>query len=435
MQDRSKQNIKVIDVSHHNTINDWKKVAADGVKAVYIKLTEGKSYVDEDAYKNYLGAKSAGLRVGFYCYSHCTNDYKKEVDFFLSKLGKMKPDLPHCLDLEENKGQSKAKVNAFALAWLGYIQKKTAITPILYTGFSFLSNFTSAVATKYPLWVARYAAGSKRPIGFSNPGDSKLWNRWAMFQFTDEGRINGIRGNVDVNEMDLTFFKSIDAGVVLTGDANPPSSYQKGDNGVGVKELQQKLMKLGYDLPKYKDDGSYGDETVSAVKALQKKNGLTVDGIAGETTLEKIDELLEALEKPKEEDLPEVTSLGDRYAVQVKAKKYIGVYKYANLSKNFRTLKEGTVFSVYGYTYAAWAVPGGFVQMKDVEPLPVTLITGGLSKKMEDTFRSFLKAEGIDAELNLYAKGNPSAEITAAGLNLVKVKQFLGKNNWWYETK
>ncbi|MED3814396.1 GH25 family lysozyme [Priestia megaterium] len=45
MQDRSKQNVEVIDVSHHNTINDWKKVAADGVKAVYIRLTEGKSYI------------------------------------------------------------------------------------------------------------------------------------------------------------------------------------------------------------------------------------------------------------------------------------------------------------------------------------------------------------------------------------------------------
>lgn len=313
MQNRNKQNIKVIDISHHNIVDDWRKVAKSGVKGVYIKLTEGKSYVDKDAYKNYLGAKSAGLHVGFYCYSHCTNDYKKEVDFFLSQLGEMKSDLPHCLDLEENKGQSKAKVNAFSLAWLGYLQQKTAITPILYTGYSFLSNFTSAVA-KYPLWIARYAADSRRPVGFSNPGDSKIWSRWAMFQYTDEGQINGIRGNVDVNEMDLAFFKSIDSGVVLIGDANPPSSYRKGDSGLGVKELQQKLMKLSYDLPKYKDDGSYGYETVSAVKAFQEKNELTVDGIAGEATVEKIDNLIEELEKTKAECLPKITSLGDCYA-------------------------------------------------------------------------------------------------------------------------
>ncbi|MED3870956.1 peptidoglycan-binding protein [Priestia megaterium] len=271
-------------------------------------------------------------------------------------------------------------------------------------------------------------------MGFDNPDESKVWNQWAMFQFTDEGRINGIRGNVDVNEMDITFFKSIDSGVVLTDDANPPASYHKGDSGLGVKELQQKLMKIGYELPKYKDEGNYGDETFSAVKAFQKKNGLGVDGIAGESTLGKVDGLIEDLERSRAEDLPKVTSLGDGYAVQVKAKKDIGVYKYANISKNFRTIKNGTVFSVYGYTYATWAVPGGFLQMKDVEPLPVKLVTGGLNKEMETNFRSFLKTEGINAELNLYAQGNPTAEITAAGLNLIKVKQLLMKNNWWYET-
>ncbi|MED4284325.1 N-acetylmuramoyl-L-alanine amidase [Priestia megaterium] len=140
---------------------------------------------------------------------------------------------------------------------------------------------------------------------------------------------------------------------------------------------------------------------------------------------------------PKKDDLPKVTSLGDKYLFQVKATKDIGVYKYANLAENFKTLKKGTVFSVYGYTEGvkAYAVPGGFVQAKDVEPLSVTLITGGLSKEMETPFRDFLKAERIDSELNLYAKGNPSAEITVSGLDLVKVKRFLNKNNWWYKTK
>lgn len=73
--------------------------------------------------------------------------------------------------------------------------------------------------------------------------------------------------------------------------------------------------------------------------------------------------------------------------------------------------------------------------MKDVEPLPVTLITGGLNKEMEGNFRSFLKSVGISAELNLHAIGNPDAEIKASGLDLVKVKQYLGENNWWYKTK
>ena len=140
-------------------------------------------------------------------------------------------------------------------------------------------------------------------------------------------------------------------------------------------------------------------------------------------------------ETPKKEDLPKVTSLGDKYSFQVKAKQDIGVYKYANLAEKFKILKERTVFSVYGYTEGvkAWAVPAGFVQAKDVEPLSVTLTTGGLSKDMEMEFRAFLKSEGIDTELNVYAKGNPSAEIRVAGLDLVKVKQFLDKKDWYYK--
>jgi len=433
MQNRSTQNVKVIDVSHHNGTINWTKVASDGVKGVYIKLTEGTSFLSPTAYQNYLGAKNAGLRVGFYHYALADNDPIKEVDFFLDKLGTMKVDLPHCLDLEENKGKSKAQVNAFGLKWLDYLQKKTGITGILYAGLSFLGNFTSAMS-KYPLWVARYAAGAKRTIGFTNPGNSDVWDKWAMFQYTDSGKVKGISGNVDINEMDLSFFKSIDSGVVVIGDANPPSSYQKGDSGLGVKELQQNLIKLGEKLPRFADDGSYGDETIEAVKAFQSRNGLTVDGVAGEKTLAKIAELVKELNAPEKEDLPTVTSLGDKYSFQVKAKVDTGVYEYANLAGKQKTLKAGTVFSVYGYTYAAFAVGGGgFVQMKDVEALPVTILTGGLNPKMEKELRDFLKALALDGELNLHGTGNPSAEIVVSGLVLVKVRQFLDEKGWYYK--
>ncbi|MDE8676443.1 GH25 family lysozyme [Priestia aryabhattai] len=432
MQNRSAQNVKVIDVSHHNGRPNWTKVASDGVKGVYIKLTEGKSFLDDKAYENYLGAKNAGLRVGFYHYAHADNDPIKEVDFFLDKLGKMKVDLPHCLDLEENKGKSKSQVNAFAIKWMEYLQKKTGITPILYTGYSFMGNFTKEAA-KYPLWVARYS-GSNRIKGFDNPGSSIIWDKWAMFQFTDSGKVKGISGNVDVNEMELSFFKSIDAGVVVVSDANPPSQLQQGDSGLAVKELQQNLIRLGEKLPRYQDDGSYGTETVEAVKVFQSRNGLLVDGVAGEKTLAKVADLIKVLNAPKQEELPTVTSLGDKYSFQVKAAKDIGVYKYANLAENFKTLKKDTVFSVYGYTYAAFAVGGGgFVQMKDVEPLPVTILTGGLNPTMEKELRDFLKSLALDGELNLHGTGNPSAEIVVSGLVLVKVRQFLDEKGWYYK--
>ena len=56
-----------------------------------------------------------------------------------------------------------------------------------------------------------------------------------------------------------------------------------GSRGDEVRQIQQKLKNWGY----YRGsvDGIYGSKTLEAVKYFQRKNGLTVDGIAGEKTL------------------------------------------------------------------------------------------------------------------------------------------------------
>ncbi|MED3923716.1 GH25 family lysozyme [Priestia megaterium] len=65
MQNLSEKNPIVIDISRYQRVIDFKKVAATDVKGVYVKLTEGKTYLDSKAYDNYKAAKNAGLRVGF----------------------------------------------------------------------------------------------------------------------------------------------------------------------------------------------------------------------------------------------------------------------------------------------------------------------------------------------------------------------------------
>lgn len=60
---------------------------------------------------------------------------------------------------------------------------------------------------------------------------------------------------------------------------------KKGDNGSSVKELQTKLNKFGYKLAV---DGDFGDNTEKAVKAFQKKNKLSVDGVVGKNTWTKL---------------------------------------------------------------------------------------------------------------------------------------------------
>lgn len=61
------------------------------------------------------------------------------------------------------------------------------------------------------------------------------------------------------------------------------AALRQGSSGATVKKVQQKLKNWGYYSGSV--DGIYGKNTVAAVKLFQKKNGLTVDGIAGTKTL------------------------------------------------------------------------------------------------------------------------------------------------------
>ena len=56
--------------------------------------------------------------------------------------------------------------------------------------------------------------------------------------------------------------------------------------GNEVRQIQTKLKEWGYYGGTV--DGIYGSKTVVAVKAFQRKNGLSVDGIAGKQTLAKM---------------------------------------------------------------------------------------------------------------------------------------------------
>lgn len=63
---------------------------------------------------------------------------------------------------------------------------------------------------------------------------------------------------------------------------------KKGAKGEQVKALQRMLYAMGYDLGASKVDGDFGSKTDAAVRAFQKKHGLTVDGIVGKNTWEKL---------------------------------------------------------------------------------------------------------------------------------------------------
>lgn len=66
------------------------------------------------------------------------------------------------------------------------------------------------------------------------------------------------------------------------------SILQKGATGREVKTLQRLLKAFGYSIGNSGVDGSFGNATLTAVKAFQKDNGLVVDGSVGAKTWNKL---------------------------------------------------------------------------------------------------------------------------------------------------
>lgn len=77
-------------------------------------------------------------------------------------------------------------------------------------------------------------------------------------------------------------------------------ALRKGDKGLTVAYLQDLLWQAGYDIGDKGADGIFGTKTQAAVEEFQRRNGLTVDGIAGKLTMAALRQV-----KPDEAEVPE----------------------------------------------------------------------------------------------------------------------------------
>ncbi len=95
----------------------------------------------------------------------------------------------------------------------------------------------------------------------------------------------GITGEADTVTQDRLFSATaLSANAVVTPTpaptlAPPKDTVRQGDTGADVKTVQQRLKDLGY----YEGavDGKFGDASVKALKAFQKKSSLKEDGVCG----------------------------------------------------------------------------------------------------------------------------------------------------------
>ena len=182
-----------IDISEFQGEIDFEEVRRSGIEAVYIRVGAGE-YTDEYFAENYKRAKAAGLKIGFYHYvtARSVEEGRRQARFFASLAAGREPDMRLAMDFEYFGSLSVSQINAISEAYLDELIALTKREAVIYSDLSNARNiFSRALAEKYPLWAAQYGA--------DEPSANGKWREWVGFQYTDEGRVGGIYGNVDRN--------------------------------------------------------------------------------------------------------------------------------------------------------------------------------------------------------------------------------------------
>jgi lysozyme len=199
--------VRGIDVSHINGSINWTTVAAQKIRFAYIKATESSGYKDKTFSINWLGAQAAGIAHGAYHrFSFCTDPHEQFTSFS-SVVPKDPSALPVALDIELFPGQEQSNIDflrteggcAKDLGNDGIRRRLKALAdsvgdayghrPIIYGNNYVLDRvLTPAFTNPFALWRAKYGLASHAPP-----------SPWSIWQFTENERIDGINGAVDVN--------------------------------------------------------------------------------------------------------------------------------------------------------------------------------------------------------------------------------------------
>ena len=72
--------IRGIDVSAYNPVNNYAEVAGDKIKIAILRITEQGNVVDSAFERNYKGFRDHGIKVGVYKYSYALNTEQAEEE-------------------------------------------------------------------------------------------------------------------------------------------------------------------------------------------------------------------------------------------------------------------------------------------------------------------------------------------------------------------
>ena len=204
-QDGAKASALGIDVSFYNKGIDWPAVKAQGIDFAILRAggrgwETGLIYPDSCFAQNLRNARAAGIDLGVYFYSTAVTakEAVDEANFILSCLNGTELEYPIFFDIEQSgdypNGRydrlSKAERDEIIAAFCKRIRDAGYRTGV-YSGLYFFEEHVAYSSIEpHMIWLANYTRGGRLP-SFSG--------RYDIWQFTEKGTVNGIRGIVDMN--------------------------------------------------------------------------------------------------------------------------------------------------------------------------------------------------------------------------------------------
>lgn len=191
-----------IDISHYQGKIDWEELRTGMIEGcpirfIVVKATEGSTKLDSQFKDNFLNAKESGFIRGAYHFWSINSSARDQAYFFLKNVRLESGDLPPILDIEKKpKDQSTEDFQVDVLTWLHIVEDRYHVKPIIYTNYKFKDKYlSSSVFDDYPYWIAHYYVDKVKYKG-----------EWKFWQHTDAGRLPGIRGRIDFDIYNGSFY-------------------------------------------------------------------------------------------------------------------------------------------------------------------------------------------------------------------------------------
>ena len=238
----------LIDVSEHQGKIDWEKVKPQ-IDGAILRCGYGSDYTnqdDEQFKRNADECTRLGIPFGVYLYSYADSieKAKSEAAHVLRLIKGYKLSYPVYLDLEES-GTSEGAVERVIV--FGDIIEKAGYWCGIYANLYWWEMILKKGLERFTKWVAQYNVACE--YDGANPD---IW------QYSSKGRIDGIGGNVDMNECYRDLPGEILGGKTVTQAAAKKTVDEMAAEVLDGKwgnggEREQRLTAAGYDYDAVQD--------------------------------------------------------------------------------------------------------------------------------------------------------------------------------------